>query len=71
MKDYDDDIDGLTREEAVRLCIRRHEELSNEAAVWIAKLRRDKPLNKAESVRLAGYVRKLRQDSLLAPQEAP
>jgi hypothetical protein len=60
------DFDRLSLTEAIRLCTRRHEELSSSEIKLIGKLGAAETVKPAEALRLAAVVRRLRQGSILA-----
>jgi hypothetical protein len=62
-----DDYDGLTREDAVRLCVRRHDALSLPDLKFVSKMGGpDVVITPPQKLRLAALVRRLRQESLLS-----
>ena len=60
------DFDGLSLTEAIRLCTKRHEELSSSEIKPIGKLGAAETAKPAEALRLAAVVRRLRQGNILA-----
>jgi len=64
-----DNIDGLSVEQAVALCVRRHNELKGDELAFVKRIadRREKGTRqRAGLVRLTGIVRRLRQEDLIA-----
>lgn len=60
-------FDGLTRAEAIALCVRRHNELDASALKFVQKLDvKEKRPNQRETLRLSSIVRRLRQGDLVA-----
>ena len=60
-------FDGLTREEAIRICVRRSDELSGSQRDFVRAIgNREKPLNRAQALRLTAIMEKFRQDDLVS-----
>jgi hypothetical protein len=60
-------FDELSKAEAIRLCVRRHAELSASQLKFLNEIgARDKPLTKEQALRLAAIVQRFRQDDLIS-----
>jgi dihydrodipicolinate synthase/N-acetylneuraminate lyase len=61
-----ENYDGLTLTQAIRLCTKRHEDLTSSDIKFIGKVGVAEALKPAEALRLSALVRKLRQGDLIA-----
>jgi hypothetical protein len=60
-------FDGLSKAEAIRLCVRRHAELSASQLTFLNVVgARDKPLTKEQALRLTAIMERFRQDDLIS-----
>jgi hypothetical protein len=60
-------FDGLSKAEAIRVCVRRHAELSASQLKFLNEIgARDKPLTKEQALRLAAIMERFRQDDLIS-----
>jgi hypothetical protein len=60
-------FDGLSKEQAIRLCVRRHAELSASQLKFLNEIgARDKPLTKEQVLRLTAIMERFRQDDLIS-----
>ena len=61
------DYDGLTLTQAIKLCTKRHEDLTSSDIKFIGKMGvAEGAIKHAEALRLSAIVRKLRQGDLIA-----
>jgi hypothetical protein len=60
-----ENYDGLTLTQAIRLCTKRHEDLTSSDIKFIGKVGVAEALKPAEALRLSALVRKLRQGDLI------
>lgn len=61
-----DDYDGLSLTQAIKLCTKRHEDLTSSDLKFLGKVGAAEVLKPAERLRLSGIVAKLRQGDLIA-----
>jgi len=60
-------FDGLDKDSAIRLCVRRSDELSTSQVDFITRVGAlKKPLNGADAARLTRIIEKFRQDDLVS-----
>ena len=60
-------FDGLDKQGAIRLCVRRADELSTSQVEFISRVgAMKKPLNGADAARLTRIIEKFRQDDLVS-----